>query len=61
MKQRKCPYRGNLCYDYGACEECEFGTLISKYESKIKRSRNKTIRLEKQVRDIPKKIFKDLI
>jgi len=36
MKQRKCPLgKGNMCYDYGDCENCTVGKMIAKYEKKI--------------------------
>ena len=37
MKNRKCPYKGSLCLDYGSCESCEWGKLINRYEKRIKR------------------------
>ena len=43
MKNRKCPYKGNLCWDYGACENCEWGKLIDKYERKIKRLQSQVL------------------
>lgn len=37
MKNRKCPYKGSLCLDYGSCESCEWSNLINRYERRIKR------------------------
>ena len=37
MKNRKCPYKGSLCLDYGSCESCEWSNLINRYEKRIKR------------------------
>ena len=37
MKNRKCPYKGSLCLDYGGCESCEWSNLINRYENRIKK------------------------
>lgn len=42
-KQRKCPYKGDLCYDYGECETCTWNKIIvqrDKYKLKYKECRN---------------------
>lgn len=41
MKERKCPYKSENCWDYGSCEECEWHLLIQKYERKIARLNKK--------------------
>lgn len=46
MKNRKCPYKGSLCLDYGSCESCEWGKLINRYEKRIKRLKTKIATLE---------------
>lgn len=46
MKNRKCPYKGSLCLDYGSCESCEWGKLINRYEKRIKRLKIKIATLE---------------
>ena len=46
MKNRKCPYKGSLCLDYGNCESCEWGKLINRYEKRIKRQKTKIATLE---------------
>lgn len=34
MKQRKCPYKGELCHSYGDCQDCEWNKLIEKTNKK---------------------------
>lgn len=52
MKQRKCPYHKDSCWDYGSCEDCHWNILIEKYERKIKRLKSKlevaTVKLAEQ-------------
>lgn len=48
MKNRKCPYKGDLCYDYGDCENCKWGKLIDKYERKIKRLKSNVLESKKE-------------
>ena len=48
MKKRKCPYRGELCHDYGDCESCEWSGLITKYERKIERLKKKAEQTRKK-------------
>lgn len=54
MKQRKCPYRGELCHDYGDCESCEWSGLITKYERKI-------VRLKKKAEQTRKKTAREIL
>lgn len=43
MKNRRCPYKGSLCLDYGSCESCEWGNLINRYEKRIKRLKTERV------------------
>lgn len=47
MKQTKCPYKGDLCIDYGKCEECSWGKLIARYEEKIAKLKKRLVDTER--------------
>lgn len=47
-KQRKCPYKGDLCYDYGECETCTWNKIIvqrDKYKLKYKELKNHFVQI----------------
>ena len=45
MKERKCPYKGRNCCNYGFCGDCDWHLLIAKYEKKISRLQRKIEKL----------------
>lgn len=42
MKQRSCPSGKDFCFDYGKCEDCEWGKIIE--QNKKLKKKNKTLK-----------------
>ena len=55
MKQTNCPYKGDMCFLYGNCEECSYYKSMQKnrrYRKTIKEINAKNAELQKQVDEL---------
>ena len=55
MKLYNCPYKGDMCFLYGNCEECAYHKSMKKnreYRKTIKELKDKNAELQKQVDEL---------
>lgn len=59
MKERSCPHGGKYCFNYGSCENCEWGKILQKnkrYRAKI-RELKEDLRIEKHNHGVTKEFY----
>ena len=63
MKERSCPHGGKYCFDYGSCENCEWGKILQKnkrYRAKI-RELKEDLRIEKHNHGVTKEFYNNSV
>lgn len=63
MKERSCPHGGMYCFDYGSCENCEWGKILQKnkrYRANI-RELKEDLRIEKHNHGVTKEFYNNSV